>query len=72
MAKKFTTCKFLRIDSAWTQVISAKLGIEKFPILLAIRDKVILDRLTDFEEMYLFFSKEFLHDWLARTIPLNH
>jgi hypothetical protein len=72
MAKKFTTCKFLRIDSAWTQFISAKLGIKKFPTVLAIRDKVILDRLSDFEEMDLFFSEEFLHEWLVRTIPLIH
>jgi hypothetical protein len=72
MAKKFTTCKFLRIDSAWTQFISAKLGIEKFPTLLAIRDKVILDRLSNFEEMDLFSAEEFLHEWLVRTIPLIH
>jgi hypothetical protein len=72
MAKKFTTCKFLRIDSAWTQFISAKLGIENFPTLLAIRDKVILDRLSDFEQMELFSAEEFLHEWLVRTIPLIH
>jgi hypothetical protein len=69
-AKKFTTCKFLRIDSAWTQFVSAKLGIKKFPTVLAIRDKVVLDRLSDFEGMDLFFSEEFLHDWLVRTVPL--
>jgi hypothetical protein len=70
MAKKFTTCKFLRIDSAWTQFVSAKLGIEKFPTVLAIRDKVVLDRLSDFEGMNLFFSEDFLHAWLVQTIPL--
>jgi hypothetical protein len=69
-AKKFTTCKFLRIDSAWTQFVSAKLGIEKFPTVLAIRDKVVLDRLSDFEGMDLFFSEDFLHEWLVQTIPL--
>jgi hypothetical protein len=69
-AKKFTTCQFLRIDSAWTQFVSAKLGIKKFPTVLAIRDKVVLDRLSDFEGMDLFFSEEFLHDWLVRTVPL--
>jgi hypothetical protein len=37
---------------------------------LAIRDKVVLDRLSDFEEIDLFFSEEFLHEWLVRTIPL--
>jgi hypothetical protein len=68
MAKKFTTCKFLRIDSAWTQFVAAKLGIKKFPTVLAIQNKVILDRLT-FEEMD-YFSEEFLHGWLVRTIPL--
>jgi hypothetical protein len=69
-AKKFTTCKFLRIDSAWTHFVSAKLGIEKFPTVLAIRDKVVLDRLSDFEGMDLFFSEDFLHEWLVQTIPL--
>jgi hypothetical protein len=28
--------------------------------------------LSDFEEMDLFFSEEFLHEWLVRTIPLIH
>jgi hypothetical protein len=72
MAKKFTTCKFLRIDSAWTHFVSAKLGIEKFPTVLAIRDKVILDRLSDFEEMDLFFPEEFLDEWLVRTFPVSN
>jgi hypothetical protein len=68
MAKKITTCKFLRIDSAWTQFVASKLGIKKFPTVLAIQNKVILDRLT-FEETD-HFSEEFLHGWLVRTIPL--
>jgi hypothetical protein len=66
MAKKFTTCNFLRIDGAWTQFVSAKLRIDKFPTVLVIRNKVILDRLSDFEEMD-YFSEEFLHEWLVRT-----
>jgi hypothetical protein len=69
MAKKFTTCNFLRIDSAWTQFVSAKLRIEKFPTVLVIRNKVVLDRLSDFEEMD-YFSEEFLHEWVVRTISL--
>jgi thioredoxin-like negative regulator of GroEL len=69
MAKKFTKCKFLRIDGAWTQFISAKLGIKNFPTVLAIRDKVVLDLLTDFDEKDCF-SEEFLHEWIVRSIPL--
>jgi hypothetical protein len=66
MAKKFTTCNFLRIDSAWTHFVSAKLRIEKFPTVLAIRKMLILDRLSDFEEID-YLSDEFLYKWLVRT-----
>lgn len=41
-----TFAKFLRIDGAWTQFISAKLGITKFPTVIVIRNKVLVDRMV--------------------------
>jgi hypothetical protein len=69
LARKFTACKFLRIDGAWTQFISAKLMITKFPTVLAIRNKVVLDRLSDFDRMD-FFNEQYLEEWIVRSIPL--
>jgi hypothetical protein len=69
MAQKFTACKFLRIDGAWTQFVASKLMITKFPTILAIRNKVILDRLSDFDTMD-FFNEQCLEEWIVRSIPL--
>jgi hypothetical protein len=69
MAMKFAGCKFLRIDGAWTQFISAKLGITKFPTIVAIRNKVMLDRLTDFDKKESF-SENDLEQWLLKTAPM--
>jgi hypothetical protein len=68
MAKKFPTCKFLRIDSALTQFVSSKLMITKFPALVAIRNKVVLDRLMDFEGKESV-TEEYVKTWLLKTIP---
>jgi hypothetical protein len=67
-AKKFPTCKFLRIDSAMTQFVSSKLMITKFPALVAIRNKVILDRLMDFEGKESVTEK-YVDTWLLKTVP---
>jgi hypothetical protein len=68
MAKKFPTCKFLRIDSAFTQFVASKLMITKFPGLVAIRNKVVLDRLMDFEGKESV-SEEYVETWLLKTVP---
>jgi hypothetical protein len=67
MTMKFPGCKFLRIDGAWTQFISAKLGITKFPTIVAFRNKVMLDRLTDFDKMESFNEND-LEQWLLKTL----
>jgi hypothetical protein len=69
MAQKFTACKFLRIDGAWTQFVAAKLMITKFPALLAIPNKVVLDRLSDFDRMD-FSNEQYLEEWIVRSIPM--
>jgi hypothetical protein len=61
MAKKYTACKFFRIDSATTQFVRSKLMITSLPTVLAIRNKVVLDRTS---------SQSHLEKWILQSIPL--
>lgn len=70
LALRLPTCKFLRIDSNWTHFVASKLQITKFPTLLALQDKIVLDRLTDFGSSRTPMSRLELERWLTRTIPL--
>jgi hypothetical protein len=69
MAMKFTGCKFLRIDGAWTQFVSARLGITKFPTIVAIRNKGMIDHLTGFDQMESFCEDD-LEQWVLKTVPM--
>lgn len=69
MAEKFTSCKFLCIDGRYAPFIASKLMISNFPTVLAIRNKIVLDRLTNFDRMD-FFLEEYFEDWIVRLIPL--
>jgi hypothetical protein len=69
MAMKFTGCKFLRINGAWTQFVSARLGITKFPSIVAIRNKGMLDQLTNFDKMESFCEND-LEQWVLKTVPM--
>jgi hypothetical protein len=62
MAKKYTACKFLRIDSATTQFVCSKLTITSFPTVLAIRNKVVLDRISEFGA-----SQAHLEKWISNS-----
>jgi hypothetical protein len=69
MAMKFTGCKFLRINGAWTQFVSARLGITKFPTIVALRNKVMLDRMAGFDKMESFCAND-LEQWILKTVPM--
>lgn len=70
IATQLPTCKFLRIDSAWTHFVAAKLQITQFPTVLAIENKIILDRLSDFNPSEAPITSDELEQWLVRTIPM--
>ena len=62
-------CKFLRLDGAWTQFVSAKLSIDKFPTVVVIHDNnVVIDRLSNFEEEADSFMEELLEGWLDESL----
>ena len=75
LAQKYPACKFLRIDGGSAKFVCSKLGIDSFPTVLAIRNKVVLDRymigLRDGGDTYQnnIISNDF-ETWVLDSIPL--
>mmetsp|Transcript_60593 Transcript_60593/g.84271 ORF Transcript_60593/g.84271 Transcript_60593/m.84271 type:complete len:231 (-) Transcript_60593:35-727(-) len=65
LGEKYTACKFLRIDGSGASFVCKKLSIDTFPTVLAIRNKIVLDRLVDFTGTDSEFEK-----WVLDSIPL--
>ena len=73
LAKKYTACMFLWINGALTHFVSARLKISKFPTILAMRNNIVLDRLSDDKDLNSFTvegEESFLRAWVERTVPL--
>jgi hypothetical protein len=64
MAKTVQGCKFYRLDSAKGLRISSRFNIKSTPTLLAIRDKKVLDRTSDFGDTSSFQATE-LRSWVT-------
>jgi thioredoxin-like negative regulator of GroEL len=67
MAKQFPDCKFYRMDSAKGLRISSRFKIKSTPTVLAIRDKKVLDRTSDFGDTSSFQATE-LRSWVTEFI----
>jgi hypothetical protein len=65
-AKKYTSCKFLRIDGATTSFVCKKLMILSFPTIMAIRNKVVLDLLSDYHGS---FAQRDMEKWILKSLP---
>jgi thioredoxin-like negative regulator of GroEL len=69
MANTVQGCKFYRIDSAKALRISSRFKIKSTPTVLAIRDKKVLDRTSDFDfaDASSFQATE-LRSWVTRFL----
>jgi hypothetical protein len=67
MASKFPDCKFYRMDSAKGLRISSRFKIKSTPTVLAIRDKKVLDRTSDFGDTSSFQANE-LRSWVTSFV----
>ena len=68
-----TNCKFLRINGKLTPFIAPKLGVRRFPAVVAMNSKgQVLDKLIDFEMIGLLvgddeWDEEYILDWIEKS-----
>ena len=67
LAKKFNTCKFLRIDGKLAPFFTGKLGIKALPTVLVLRSGDIVDRVSDFESLGVFGIRE---EWDRKVLSM--
>ena len=67
LAKKFKTCKFLRINGNLAPFFTGKLGIKTLPTILVLRSGDIVDRVSDFESLGFFGIRE---EWDRKVLSM--
>ena len=72
-AQEHTGCKFLRINGKLTPFMAPKLGVRRFPAVVAMNSKgQVLDKLIDFEMVGLLlgddeWDEEYIEEWIEST-----
>jgi hypothetical protein len=71
MSKKYLKCNFCRLDGSKSPLVSKKLVVSRFPTVLILKDREVINRITHFGDSDYFTTEgesRMLRAWVGKML----